>query len=60
VTAAKIEINVLVAQAHFSTAQKLFASSSDPKKQACCISKYTHVFFSKTNIFSVGGTQGDS
>jgi len=39
VTIAKIEINVLRAQAHFSTTHQLFSSSSDMKKQTCCISE---------------------
>jgi len=39
VTDVKIEINVLGAQAHFPTAQQLFSTSYDMKKQTCCISK---------------------
>ena len=51
---------VLGAQADFSTIQQIFSSSSDPKKQTCGISKYICIYFWKTNIFSLGGKQGDS
>jgi len=41
--------NVLGAQAHFSTTQILFSSSSDPKTQPCC---FRNIFSSETNILS--------
>jgi len=39
VSITKMIPNILGAHAHFSTTQQLFSSSSDPKKQTCCISK---------------------
>jgi len=54
------EQNIFGAQAYFSTAQKLLSSSSDPKKQTCCISKY--IFFKNKHIVlpkNVGGTQSN-
>ena len=49
VTTAKITINVSGAQAHFSTTQQIFSSSSDPKKQIC-ISNLLFFFFSETDF----------
>jgi len=43
VTTAIVANDVLGAQAHFSTTQQLFLSSSEPKKTTCGISKY--IFF---------------
>ena len=51
-------MNFLGAQAHFQQFSKIFSSSYESVKQTCCISKY--VCFSKTNVFSMGDTQGDS
>ena len=50
VTTAIVENNVLGAQAHFSTTQQLFLSSSEPKKTTCGISKY--IFFIVKYIFT--------
>jgi len=46
---AKMIPNVLGERAHFSTTQKLYSSSSDPKKRACFIS--TYIFIENTHIF---------
>jgi len=47
VTTAKITINVSGAQAHFSTTQQIFSSSSDPKKQTCISNLFIYFFFQK-------------
>jgi len=56
VTPAKIAINVLGAQAHFSTTQQLFSNSSDIKNELV----FRNIFLFQNNIFSVGGMHGDS
>ena len=47
---AKTAINVLGAQAHFSTTQQVFTSSSDMNKQNCC-TVFRNSFFKNKHIF---------
>ena len=56
VTPTKMANDALGAQAYFSTIQQLFSSSSDMKKQTCCISNKKYFILEMMQLLSNGAS----